>query len=189
MRDQYKFWHLILCSHGSRDESFCGPLLSLIVDGKISLLTAPPTSRRPQQEGTKWRDPELTWLNGQYALISMSEREILAACITAFDELFPQAAVNEIQGLGAKHAYKEMDSMQFQPAIMDDYRRYVVVRGEKENMTDERNLVSAREWCYDDILRLIRDVAQLEVITLDGFDFRDEFFADSGLKRKVTNPG
>lgn len=81
----------------------------------------------------------------------MSEREILAACVDAFDELFPKAAVNEIQAHGAKHTYKEMDSMQFQPAIMDDYRRYVVVKGEKESIKDERELVSARarESFYD----------------------------------------
>ncbi|THH32342.1 hypothetical protein EUX98_g1848 [Antrodiella citrinella] len=150
-----------------QNESFCTPLLSLIEDGKISLMTSPPQTRHPvrNEAQTGWIDAEMIWVSGQFSLLTMKARDILAACIRAYDSLHADTPAGEIHVAVGKNAMKEMGGMQYQPVIMDDYRRYVIIKGASEALEDKRDL--------------------LEVIALSTFDFKDEFFV-TPKERKVA---
>ncbi|KAH8100518.1 hypothetical protein BXZ70DRAFT_937606 [Cristinia sonorae] len=145
-----------------RNEGFCAPLLSLIEDGKLSLLTAPPLRRQPREIGTGkgWADLRTAWISGQFSLISMKSRSILDACLRSFDALHGKTPESEIASAVAQNAMKEMDSMQFQPVIMDEYRRFVVVKGATEKVHDD-------------------DREILEVVSCSSFDFKDDYFESS----------
>ncbi|TCD70074.1 hypothetical protein EIP91_005056 [Steccherinum ochraceum] len=148
-----------------QNESFCGPILSLIEEGKISVLTSPPRIRHPtRDEGqTRWNDAEMAWVKGQLALLPATAKDILSRCLDAFNRM--NVPESDIHPRAASNALKEMYDMQFQPAIMDEYRRYVVVKGSKEVLEDKDDLV--------------------EITALTGFDFKDMFFADPSVKRRA----
>ncbi|KAK7694391.1 hypothetical protein QCA50_001577 [Cerrena zonata] len=81
----------------------------------------------------------------------------------SLQELHPDESDDTlISGVG-REAMEEMRQMQFQPMLMDNYRRYVLIKAKKEPELNDRT-------------------ETLECVPLGEFKFRDDAF-DSGKKR------
>jgi hypothetical protein len=106
-------------------EFFDDYLLTLIEEGQVSLLRAPP---RSLEKDTLADD----WTLSQLKLTSLQTRALLELCMRDFTRLY--ASVKEPGWASAIEAEIAEDvlSMQLQPAMMDTYRRYVVIKGNKD---------------------------------------------------------
>ncbi|KAI9512345.1 hypothetical protein F5148DRAFT_18559 [Russula earlei] len=131
-------------------------LLSRIGQGQLSLLcTEPP-------HGSK-EGPILEWIR-QHQLTSMLEpRGILQDCLRSFNKRFSDFPEEKWTFQVIKELSSMLSSLQMQPCTMDQYRRFVVIKGKQD--------VIAADW------------VGLEWTNVDGFNFRDEFF----LKEKLDD--
>jgi hypothetical protein len=107
-------------------------LLNLIEDGKISLLRAPPLQRSALEHD----DPIIEWASLQMRLIPLQTRSILEACLTEMERSNIGSAGIETE------ISRDIRLMQVQPKIMDEYRRYVVIKGPNDNMNWDKDGVS-----------------------------------------------
>lgn len=150
-------------------------LFKMIKNGKLALLTQPPFLPNDAKGITEWASSQLR-------LFSMDERGILQFCLRNFMKEY-----ENIDEEGWPFAVKEevlssLSSMQVQPSIMKNYRRFVVLRGrlEYEGKEDKKDfetrgvsnvspLSQQRESAYF--------VVQAEWTTLSDFEWKDEFFS------------
>ena len=61
---------------------------------------------------------------------------ILEECLKEFNELFLNVQECEWPSLIEKEISKDLAGMQMQPVIMDNFRRFVVVKGTKDDHID-----------------------------------------------------
>ncbi|KAL6304196.1 hypothetical protein BKA93DRAFT_784313 [Sparassis latifolia] len=135
-----------------RGELIFDELLDLIAGGKVSLLQAPPLTRQPQRDN----DSALRWISWQFRILSSDARVILEESIKLAVELYriPEA---ELPLQIEKEIEQDMLSMQLQPAIMDGYRRFVVIHGGGDR-------------------HLVNEDHAIECVRLSNFDFKDDYF-------------
>ncbi|KAI0076249.1 hypothetical protein K474DRAFT_1282466 [Panus rudis PR-1116 ss-1] len=120
-------------------------LFEFIEEGKLALLTAPPLARRPAQSKTadkKWDDPTTAWISSQIKILPMNARELLAHCMQAFHERYPNFNTTTLQSRLTKDLIQETRDMQYQPRLMDEYRRFVVFQDRIDKETDETETVN-----------------------------------------------
>ncbi|KAI0786050.1 hypothetical protein C8Q75DRAFT_721920, partial [Abortiporus biennis] len=137
-------------------ECICTPLLDMIEKGKLSLLTAPPSDLGTVMPND-YADQKKSWITFQIQLLPSSPRDVLQKCVSAFEAKFSTIEESQRSLQVAKDAVEEMYSMQFQPTIMEQYRRYVVIRHDKETEKE-----------------LLRQT--IEISTLNDFRFKDDYF-------------
>ena len=126
-----------------RGEFLFSELLELIADGRLSLLRTPPVARCP--------GPAAAWLAWQTALLRMDARALLAESIELAAEQYSDSApAHVLPEMIQKEIVHDLTGMQMQPAIMDEYRRFVVIRhktGDKF-LSEDRDGVSF-DWLSD----------------------------------------
>jgi hypothetical protein len=69
---------------------------------------------------------------------------------------------------------KDLSSMQMQPAIMENYRRFVIVKATRDDhLAWNKDGVSRQR---DDGPCGLTDLSKFEWVPLSNFDFKDDFF-------------
>ncbi|RDB28456.1 hypothetical protein Hypma_015299 [Hypsizygus marmoreus] len=127
-------------------------LLTAIDDGQLALITSPPHS----SSSTKENDPTSDWLREYWTHRPEDPRSILQFGVEAFNNKYTNIQNSEWASAIDVEISKDLSSMRQQPAIMERYRRYVVLgrgRDSRAPMSD------ALEWT-----------------TATQFDFKDDFF-------------
>ena len=110
-------------------------LLRLIEDGSVALLHAPELSRDAASEG----DPALLWTRWMLRLPSMNARQILEECLRIAAEQFANTSEADLPSAMEKEIARDLRRMQIQPAIMDNYRRFVVLKSKSDTyFADEK---------------------------------------------------
>ena len=102
-------------------------ILTAIEDGSVSLMDAPSVGRDGRQE----HDP-VTWIEGTLRFAPMNARQILKECINIAAKQFATTSEADLPVAIENAIAKDMLRMQLQPAIMDNYRRFVVLTGAKD---------------------------------------------------------
>ncbi|CDO70283.1 hypothetical protein BN946_scf184942.g83 [Trametes cinnabarina] len=130
-------------------------LLTSIEDGSVSLLQAPQVSRDPPAQD----DPALLWTRWMVRASTLDARGILEECLRIAAEQFANTADADLPLAIEKEIARDMMRMQVQPAIMDNYRRFVVFRTKQDSFFAEESKYG------------------VECTSCDRFDFRDGYFA------------
>ncbi|TFK90228.1 hypothetical protein K466DRAFT_574381 [Polyporus arcularius HHB13444] len=128
-------------------------LLDLIEQGSLSLAQAPQVARDPLSPG----DPSLVWTRWTLRLPTMNARQILEECLKlAADQFASTSEANLPQAIEEEIA-RDLWRLQNQPVIMDNYRRFTVVRTNNDKS-------------------LSHDMRGFECTTLANFKFGDDCF-------------
>lgn len=123
-------------------------LLDLIVQGKLSLLRAPTTNHSTRAK---------KWIGWQLQLLDMDARTLLDECIRTAKEQYNDVKA-ELADAIQKEIARDLWALQMQPAVMDEYRRLVVVKSK----SSDRYFTEDKEG--------------IECVSLSQFDFKDAFF-------------
>lgn len=111
-------------------------LLSRIGQGQVSLL-----SMEPPQYGTK-EGLVTEWIRRHQEMSMLEPRGILEDCLRSFNKQFSDFPEEK----WAFQVIKELSSMQFslqtQPCMMDQYRRFVVITGKQDKIAPDWSGVS-----------------------------------------------
>lgn len=123
-----------------KGEFFFSDLLEQIAEGRVALLRAPPLG-----QGTRGaKDLAAEWVSWQLELLRMDARELLAASITLAAEKYSTTQPHALPEAIQKEIVRDMLSMQRQPAIMDGYRRFVVIKSKGDMcLGEDKDGVSA----------------------------------------------
>ena len=118
----------------------------MIERGESALLTAPPQRQNPKESISterKWDDPAMDWITAQFRQIPMDGRQLLDHCLQSLEERHPGANDDALISIVGRETMEELRQMQFQPALMDEYRRYVIIKAEKDtDLNDRTEMVS-----------------------------------------------
>ena len=106
-------------------------LLTAIADGELAMLTAPRNEPHPTSA------TELTqqWIDEYVLCQPDSEREILQYAIASFNGRYSNIQPSNWMRVIAEEISNDLLCMQIQPAFMRDYRRYVVLRGSRQEIS------------------------------------------------------
>lgn len=113
-------------------------LLHAIVDRTLILMRAPPDDCEPMGrrevdfERQVFRDSRVDWLNHELAFVSDSPLQILAACLSDFEERYTKISERDWNSHMDLELFEEMDAMQTQFHMMTSFRRFIVLT-EKES--------------------------------------------------------
>ncbi|THH16827.1 hypothetical protein EW146_g3874 [Bondarzewia mesenterica] len=129
-------------------------LLDMIEEGRLSLMSTVPVGRA---RGAMISD----WISWQTQLPCLTARGILEKCMRSFIQQYDDTPEEQWPSAVESEVVTSISSLQLQPAIMDNYRRFVVIRGEQDGANTPRDSI---EW-----------------IPISQFDFRDDFFPDFNL--------
>jgi len=115
----------------SRGEFLFSELLTAIADGELAMLTAPRNESHPTSA------TELTqqWIDEYILCQPDSEREILQYAIASFNGRYSNIQPSNWMRVIAEEISNDLSCMQIQPALMRDYRRYVVLRGSRQEIS------------------------------------------------------
>ncbi|EMD41671.1 hypothetical protein CERSUDRAFT_110243 [Gelatoporia subvermispora B] len=133
-----------------RGEFLFEELLKLIEEGSLAMTRAPPLKGQAKVKADAARE----WIAQQMSILGKNSRELLEECIKSAADQYKHITEADIGGTIDQEVLRQMKSMQMQPAIMDDYRRFVVI-------------TSAGSDKYRD---------GIEFLPLSHFSFKDEFF-------------
>ncbi|KAF8634013.1 hypothetical protein AX15_001186 [Amanita polypyramis BW_CC] len=134
-----------------RGDFLLNELLSTIADGELAMITAP----RDEQHSTSTNELGEQWITRNILLQPDNEREILQYAVSSFNVRYSNVQPSEWTRCIAEELSTDLSYMQRQPAFMRNYRRYVVLQGNRQ----EISLSDSFEW-----------------LTTTSFEFRDEFF-------------
>jgi hypothetical protein len=130
-------------------------LLERIENGSLALIGSPPVTRSPLRDS----DPMSQWVTTQWKVVSMQSRGLLEHGVHAWRESYSALRQPEWPAVVCTEITDEMTRMQMQPAIMDSYRRFVVIRAPSEAGMGEYHhgvrlpfLCSANRYADDDPL-------------------------------------
>jgi hypothetical protein len=100
----------------------------LIEQEKIWLLQAPPLQRNPLPDN----DPVFRWVTKHTGLMPTQTRAILETCINAWVDLYSNLREPEWSSAIEAEISETLMCMQMQPSIMDEFRRFVVIKAPKD---------------------------------------------------------
>lgn len=123
-------------------------LLSRIGQGQLSLLQLPPHCGSGESA-------LLDWIRWQQEMSMLDPRGVLERCLRGFNEQFSEHPEEKWTPRVLDELSSVLTSLQIQPSIMDQYRRFVVIIGRQDKVGYDRN---GFEWT-----------------AIDEFDFRDHF--------------
>ncbi|KAJ7655139.1 hypothetical protein DFH06DRAFT_1329491 [Mycena polygramma] len=104
-------------------------LLKAIDAGEVSLLRAPPLDRN----ATEKTDEPADWLREHWISRPLGPRHLLEYCMSAFSNKYANIPQEQWASTIEAEISEDLDSMQMQPHIMKQYRRYVVIRAESDD--------------------------------------------------------
>ena len=108
----------------------------MIHDGKVPLLPNMPARRWDAEAVEKWT----SW---QLELPILTPRSILERSLRSFITRFADIEEEKWSAAIEDELFAISVAAQLQPAIMDNRRRFVVIRGQLEDRADNRNGVSS----------------------------------------------
>lgn len=110
-------------------------LLSRIGQGQLSLLKSPPHYGSAESA-------LLDWIRWQQEMSMLDPRGILEWCLRRFSQQFSEFPEEKWTPRVLDELSSVLTSLQMQPSIMDQYRRYVVIMGKQDKVGYDRNGVS-----------------------------------------------
>ncbi|KAH9890944.1 hypothetical protein C8Q73DRAFT_702301 [Cubamyces lactineus] len=137
-------------------------LLKAIADGSVALLQAPPLVRDPPAQ----QNPAVLWTRWMFRVSGLDARGILEECLERAAEQFAITADADLPAAIEKEIARDIVRMQVRPAIMDNYRRFVLFRTKQDAFFAEDSKFG------------------IECTTYDKFDFRDGFFSSNDSEKK-----
>ncbi|EGO03137.1 hypothetical protein SERLA73DRAFT_158732 [Serpula lacrymans var. lacrymans S7.3] len=145
------FYCQILRGDHESDLSLLSPFLKLVEDGSVAPLWSPPSPGRSFLQG------QASWVDWLLETQSQPFPDMLESCVRVFKQKYSDIPVSDqLLNMEAEIA-KDMCSMQTQPSIADEYRRFVVIKAPSETHIG---------WDHE----------ALEWYTADDFDFKDDYF-------------
>lgn len=123
-------------SQSDRGKFFYKPLLELIEEGKISLLEAPPKSRQPRMaknDTSVTVYPGLRWVEWTLGLCDLDTTGIMEECLRFFNEKHAALHAKDPTLVVEQGLIQDVLQMQLEPAIMDNYRRFVILMESSRN--------------------------------------------------------
>ncbi|KAF7339929.1 Chromo domain-containing protein [Mycena venus] len=112
-----------------RDEFVFDRLLKAIDDGEVSVLRAPLLDRN----ATRTSDPATDWLRDHWINRPLGPRQVLESSMNAFSAKYSNIPQPQWASAIEAEISADLDLMQMQPDIMNQYRRYVVIKAETDN--------------------------------------------------------
>lgn len=100
-------------------------LLKMIRNGTLSLLPQPPFLPNDFKGITDWASSQLR-------ILTLDERGILGLCLRNFTKEYADLDEEKWPSAVKEEVLSSLSSMQVQPSIMKNYRRFVVLRGRLE---------------------------------------------------------
>ncbi|KAJ7783426.1 hypothetical protein DFH07DRAFT_787675 [Mycena maculata] len=134
-------------------------LLRSIEDGEVSVLHAPPLEWKVSRDSD---EPE-EWLRDHWTNRPLGKRRILEDCMDRFSAKYANVPESEWAAAVEAEVSQDLDLMQRQPAIMKNYRRYVIIRAESDEGSAANK--DGFEW-----------------LTNSSFSFNDDFLAAESQK-------
>jgi len=129
-------------------------LLSRIGQGQLSLLQLPP--HYGSEESVLF-----DWIRWQQETSTLDPRGILERCLRGFSQQYSEFPEEKWTPRVLEELSSVLTSLQMQPSIMDQYRRYVVIIGKQDKVGYDRN---GFEWT-----------------AIDAFNFRDDFISKESM--------
>lgn len=126
-------------------------LLSRIGQGQLSLLCMEPPHYGPKE------GPLLEWIRRHQETSMLEPRGILEDSLRSFNKHFSELPEEKWSFNVLTELLSILFSLQMQPCMMDQYRRFVVITGRQDKIAPDRG---GFEWT-----------------NIDGFNFRDDFFS------------
>ena len=111
-----------------RGEFVYEELLNLIEEGSLSLVQAPQVFRDPLAKD----DATLAWTRWTLRLPAMNARQILEECLKLAAEQFASISEADLPRAIEEEIARDLWRLQNQPVIMDNYRRFAVVRTQND---------------------------------------------------------
>ena len=99
-------------------------LLNMVDTLSLSLLSTPPISQSNSRQVS-------TWVSWQTELPLLQARDILERCLRSFVEQHTELPEEQWSSSVEREILSSLASIQLQPAIMDKYRRFVVLDGQQ----------------------------------------------------------
>lgn len=101
-----------------------------MAEGEVSLLQAPP----PYGD-----DPRLGWVSSQLRLFSLNASGLLEECLNAFAARYSNTSEVQLPDAIIAEISKDLLRMQTQPSIMENYRRFVVIKATGSSEADNKD--------------------------------------------------
>jgi hypothetical protein len=98
-----------------------------MAEGEVSLLRAPALHGDDHEPG---------WIGAQLRLFSLNASGLLEECLNTFAARYSNTSVEQLQGVVEAEISKDLLRMQTQPSIMENYRRFVVIKGTSSREAD-----------------------------------------------------
>jgi hypothetical protein len=144
-------------------------LLSRIGQGQLSLLLMEPP--HSPKEG-----PLLEWVRRHQETSMLEPRGILEECLRSFNRHFSELPEEKWTFNVLTELLSILFSLQMQPCMMDQYRRFVVITGKQDKIAPDRGGVSILNASQTSVSDR-RAIVQFEWTKIDSFNFRDDFFS------------
>ena len=119
----------------SRGQLIHQDLLSRIGQGQLSLLQSPPHYGSGESA-------LFGWIRWQQEMTMLDPRGILERCLRGFSQQFSEFPEEKWTPRVLDDLSSVLMSLQMQPSIMDQYRRYVVITGKQDRVGYDRSGVS-----------------------------------------------
>ncbi|TFY65795.1 hypothetical protein EVG20_g5292 [Dentipellis fragilis] len=103
-------------------------LFSMIERGRVALLSPPPLGRSSERA-------TVDWVSTQTKVCRFSGQEILQYCLKHFMERYIEMPEERWPALVFDEIAATSSSLRQQPSMMDSYRRFVIIRGNKSKET------------------------------------------------------
>jgi hypothetical protein len=110
-----------------RGDSLLHDVVTLIAEGEVSLLRAPALHGDNLEPG---------WLSSQLRLFSLNASSLLEECLRIFATHYANTSTAQLPGAMEAEISKDLLRMQTQPSIMENYRRFVVIKETSSEETD-----------------------------------------------------
>jgi hypothetical protein len=113
-------------------------LLQLIDTGDVSFLRAPPAPYTSQEA-------ETTWVTSQLCQLTLGPRGLLEEALRAYSAEFVDVPEHKRGSAVIADIRQQLGILQFHPALMCEYRRFVVVQDPSEKIRGDEGSVR-RAW-------------------------------------------
>jgi hypothetical protein len=147
-------------------------LLSRVGQGQLSLLKPPPHYGSGESA-------LLEWIRWQQETSMLDSRGILERSLRGFSEQFSEFPEEKWTPRVLAELSSVLTSLQRQPSIMDQYRRYVVIIGKQDKVGYDLDGVSV--YIFERINDLTRRGSQFEWTAIEAFNFRDDFISKESM--------
>ncbi|GJE87775.1 Chromatin organization modifier domain-containing protein [Phanerochaete sordida] len=126
-----------------QDNFFYRPLLDLIDDGRIALLEAPPKSRQPKtapNDTSRMVEPAIQWTEWCIGLCELDAAGIVEECMRYLEGKHAELPQKDLLPVADRLLIEDLLQMQLEPAMMDEYRRYVMVTETRNGQPKEQGV-------------------------------------------------